>query len=124
MALILFVCVPDQGHLHPLTAVAAQLAKHGSCSVAVASLEQARSGVDKAGLAFISLASFSNEEASEHARLTRWVQGASFYQVTGALSAAVTGHRGLAKRPWVTWEYWCTAPRCARAHMPLLLICI
>uniref|UniRef100_A0A383VHY9 Glycosyltransferase n=1 Tax=Tetradesmus obliquus TaxID=3088 RepID=A0A383VHY9_TETOB len=90
MASILFACIPDQGHLHPLTAVAAQLAKHRSCSVAVASLEQARSGVEKAGLAFISLGSFSDEEASEHARLTRAVfdAGASFTEKLFAVTTA------------------------------------
>jgi UDP:flavonoid glycosyltransferase YjiC (YdhE family) len=75
MTSVLFICIPDQGHLHPLTAVAAQLAKHRT--VAVASLEHARSRVEKTGLNFISIGSFSEKEASEHARLSRWVRPAS-----------------------------------------------
>lgn len=66
----LFVCVPDTGHLHPLTAVAVHLQNIGH-AVKVASLEEALPKVQARGLEFLSLGSYNEAEEAERRRVYR-----------------------------------------------------
>jgi UDP:flavonoid glycosyltransferase YjiC (YdhE family) len=70
---LLFVTIPDTGHLLPLIPVASCVAAAGH-SVLFASLENARSKVESAGLTFLSLGAFSEEQAEEYAANNRCVQ--------------------------------------------------
>lgn len=71
---VLFVTVPDHGHLWPLLQTARQLRKmeEGGHDVEVqfASLEHARSRVEAAGLPFLSLAAWTPEEFARYTHST------------------------------------------------------
>lgn len=69
---VLFVCIPDTGHLHPATTLAATFAKmYPSVEVQFASFESVRGKVEAKGLSFLSAGDFTPEQAKEYNQLNK-----------------------------------------------------